>query len=218
MDEQHECKKGAPDWMVTFADMMTLLMCFFVLLLSFSTMEMAKFKVVAGFMREAFGVQREHNYTAIPSGQLIVTAGSAESSYEKISLMEKVKVVLQEMEIEATLQETPETGEDVRKAEDEILEYKVRELTYLDKVDHHWPLDTEGLLVVDVVNGGWANIAGLLADDLLLEIQGEPIKKIRDFKTLTKRLAKKKPKQVVLFVRRERATRFVFIEPDWPQD
>jgi chemotaxis protein MotB len=90
--------------MVTFADMMTLLMCFFVLLLSFSTMEMAKFKTVAGFMREAFGVQREHNYTAIPSGQLIVAAGSAESSYEKISLMEKVKVVLEKMELEAKVE------------------------------------------------------------------------------------------------------------------
>ena len=39
-----ECPKGAPAWMCTFADLMSLLMCFFVLLLSFATMDAAKFK------------------------------------------------------------------------------------------------------------------------------------------------------------------------------
>ncbi|MBT4965410.1 MAG: flagellar motor protein MotB, partial [Alphaproteobacteria bacterium] len=37
---------GAPTWMVTFADMMALLLCLFVLLLSFSEMDVAKFKVM----------------------------------------------------------------------------------------------------------------------------------------------------------------------------
>lgn len=50
---------GVPAWVMTFADLMTLLMCFFVLLLSFAEMDILKFKQVAGSMREAFGVQRE---------------------------------------------------------------------------------------------------------------------------------------------------------------
>ena len=49
---------GAPMWMTTFADMMSLLMCFFVLLLSFSEMDVEKFKQIAGSMKVAFGVQR----------------------------------------------------------------------------------------------------------------------------------------------------------------
>src|SRR5690606_13965848 len=44
-------------WITTFADLMSLLMCFFVLLLSFSEMDVLKFKRLAGSMREAFGVQ-----------------------------------------------------------------------------------------------------------------------------------------------------------------
>ena len=49
-------KGGAPSWMVTFADMMALLLCLFVLLLSFSEMDKAKFKQVAGQLEQAFGV------------------------------------------------------------------------------------------------------------------------------------------------------------------
>ena len=52
-------EKGAPAWVMTFADLMSLLMCFFVLLLSFSEMDAQKYKQVAGSMAFAFGVQRE---------------------------------------------------------------------------------------------------------------------------------------------------------------
>ena len=51
---------GAPAWVMTFADLMSLLMCFFVLLLAFSEMDAAKFKQLSGSMKEAFGVQAEH--------------------------------------------------------------------------------------------------------------------------------------------------------------
>ena len=52
------CKSGAPAWMATFADMATLLMAFFVLLLSFAEMNVPKYKEVSGSMKNAFGVQR----------------------------------------------------------------------------------------------------------------------------------------------------------------
>ncbi len=54
-----ECPSGAPAWMCTFADLMSLLMCFFVLLLSFAVMDQQKYKQVAGSMKDAFGVQRD---------------------------------------------------------------------------------------------------------------------------------------------------------------
>jgi chemotaxis protein MotB len=49
-------KGGAPSWMVTFADMMALLLCLFVLLLSFAEMERNTFKQIAGSLQQAFGV------------------------------------------------------------------------------------------------------------------------------------------------------------------
>jgi chemotaxis protein MotB len=48
---------GGHGWFVTFADLMGLLMSFFVMLVAYSTQDQAKLKVVAGSMRDAFGVQ-----------------------------------------------------------------------------------------------------------------------------------------------------------------
>lgn len=64
--------KGAPAWMATFADLMSLLMCFFVLLLSFSEMDVLKYKQVAGSMESAFGVQRIVESSAVPKGTSII--------------------------------------------------------------------------------------------------------------------------------------------------
>ena len=49
---------GAPAWMVTFADLMALLLCLFVLLLSFAEMDVKLYKQIAGSMRDAFGSSR----------------------------------------------------------------------------------------------------------------------------------------------------------------
>ena len=50
-------KSGAPDWLVTFADLMSILVCFFVLIISFSIQDQQKLQIVAGSMRDAFGSQ-----------------------------------------------------------------------------------------------------------------------------------------------------------------
>ena len=67
-----EEKLGTPAWVVTFADLMSLLMCFFVLLLSFSEIDAQKFKRVAGELSAAFGVQRDVPVEEIPMGTSII--------------------------------------------------------------------------------------------------------------------------------------------------
>jgi chemotaxis protein MotB len=66
--EQEPPRSNAPPWIVTFADLMVLLMCFFVLMLSFSEMDPAKFKLMSGSLQEAFGVQAEVTATEPPKG------------------------------------------------------------------------------------------------------------------------------------------------------
>ena len=63
---------GAPLWLATFADLMSLLMCFFVLLLSFSEMDVQKFKQIAGSMKYAFGVQNKVEIKDIPKGTSVI--------------------------------------------------------------------------------------------------------------------------------------------------
>mgnify|MGYP000268305197 FL=1 len=52
-------EEGIPAWMATFADMVTLLLCFFVLLLSFTNQDITNFRIMMGSITEALGVQTE---------------------------------------------------------------------------------------------------------------------------------------------------------------
>src|SRR5215468_7636449 len=61
---------GGHGWFVTFADLMGLLMSFFVMLVAYSTQDTAKLKVVAGSMRDAFGVSTERYSGIIESDGL----------------------------------------------------------------------------------------------------------------------------------------------------
>ena len=56
---------GGHGWFVTFADLMALLVSFFVMLVAFSTQDSQKLQVVAGSMREAFGVQDRIRYSGV---------------------------------------------------------------------------------------------------------------------------------------------------------
>lgn len=74
-DDYHKCPDpGAPRWMTTFGDLMSLLLCFFVLLLSFSEMDRQKYKQVAGSMEKAFGMQRKNNVSESPRHGLKIIA------------------------------------------------------------------------------------------------------------------------------------------------
>lgn len=67
-----DCKKGAPGWMATFADMATLLMAFFVLILSFSDTELPRFEYINGNIQYAFGVKKIVPKITIPAGRNII--------------------------------------------------------------------------------------------------------------------------------------------------
>ena len=73
MAEKCKCPPpGLAQWMGTFADLMAILMCFFVLLLSFSEIDVLKFKQIAGSMKFAFGVQNKIEVKGIPKGTSII--------------------------------------------------------------------------------------------------------------------------------------------------
>jgi len=72
-EPEHKCPpEGLPAYMGTFADLMSLLMCFFVLLLSFAEMDALKYKMVVKSLDNAFGVQREISANEIPKGTSII--------------------------------------------------------------------------------------------------------------------------------------------------
>jgi len=65
MARRKEAGHGGHGWFVTFADLMGLLVAFFASLVAFSTQDQVKLQVVAGSMRDAFGVQDRVRYSGI---------------------------------------------------------------------------------------------------------------------------------------------------------
>jgi chemotaxis protein MotB len=91
--------------MGTFADLMSLLMCFFVLLLAFSEMDVLKFKQIAGSMKFAFGVQNKIEVKDIPKGTSVIamefTPGKPEPTPIETIQQQTVEMTQQMLEFQA---------------------------------------------------------------------------------------------------------------------
>src|SRR5579864_3830857 len=65
MARRNQAHAGGHGWFVTFADLMGLLVSFFVMLVAFSNQDQQKLQIVAGSMRDAFGVQTAVRYSGV---------------------------------------------------------------------------------------------------------------------------------------------------------
>lgn len=113
-EQEEECPKcppvGAPAWMATFADMATLLMAFFVLILSFAEFNTPKFKMISGSLKNAFGVQKVVPVVEQPKGTTVISMEFSPSPSPSVT---------QEMTQETTEVQKPEVQLD-SKQEDAV--------------------------------------------------------------------------------------------------
>ena len=97
---EDDCPKcppqGAPAWMSTFADMATLLMAFFVLILSFAEFNVPKFKQISGSLKNAFGVQRVLPVVEQPKGTTILSLNFSPSPSPSVQETVRQKTTLEE--------------------------------------------------------------------------------------------------------------------------
>jgi chemotaxis protein MotB len=116
--EEEECPKcpppGAPAWMATFADMATLLMAFFVLILSFAEFNTPKFKQISGSLQNAFGVQREIPVVEQPKGTTVISMEFSPSPSPSVTnemTQDTTERERPELEIKTDEAEAPEGGD-----------------------------------------------------------------------------------------------------------
>jgi chemotaxis protein MotB len=121
-----EVEEGAPMWVVTFGDLMSLLLCFFVLLLSFSEMDRNKYRIVSGSMKNAFGIQRKKPIFESPKGQKMISR-----EFDQAIVLVKVQDVIDPIldELEDEFQEFKDSIE-VEVEEDEITIRMMGEATF----------------------------------------------------------------------------------------
>ena len=124
--EEEECPKcppvGAPAWMATFADMATLLMAFFVLILSFAEFNVPKFKQISGSLKEAFGVQKVVPVVEQPKGTTVIELNfspNPEPSLSTTLRQQTTELQKPELELKTETEKSPDgTGEDKKNQSD----------------------------------------------------------------------------------------------------
>jgi serine protease Do len=120
-----------------------------------------------------------------------------------------------QMELTVTLKEAPRLENELRVYEDVTLEFRARDLSYLDRVKRRWAKETTGALVSQVDPGSWASVGGLRTDDLVLAIDGKTVRDVKELEQTLRPMKDRKPAAVVFFVRRGVQTLFVEMQPTW---
>ena len=125
--EEEDCPKcppvGAPAWMATFADMATLLMAFFVLILSFAEFNVPKFKQISGSLKEAFGVQKVVPVVEQPKGTTVISLNFSPNPTPAITetlRQQTTELQKPELELKTETEKSPEGGENNKKKESDF--------------------------------------------------------------------------------------------------
>ena len=121
-EEEQECPKcpppGAPAWMATFADMATLLMAFFVLILSFAEFNVPKFKQISGSLKNAFGVRRIVPVVEQPKGTTVLSLNFSPSPSPSVTKqMTQQTTTIEQPELEQKQKEKDSDGGETDKKE-----------------------------------------------------------------------------------------------------
>ena len=106
--KQEDAPKGSPAWMNTFSDLMNLLLCFFVLLFSMSTVDAEKFEQVVASLQSTFSV--------LPAGGSSIQQGQLISS--GISQLKDFNIFFEQFESEDEEQKAEEE-KDIKEAYEE---------------------------------------------------------------------------------------------------
>jgi chemotaxis protein MotB len=124
-EEEEECPKcppvGAPAWMATFADMATLLMAFFVLILSFAEFNVPKFKQISGSLKNAFGVQKIVPIVEQPKGTTVLSLNFSPSPAKSVTdemTQQTTETTKPDLESQTKTKDSDGSGEKQSDAED----------------------------------------------------------------------------------------------------
>ncbi len=110
---------GAPAWMVTYSDMVTLLLTFFVLLLSMARMDKVKFQDAAGSLKGAFGVMQSARQSEIAKPKVIEFAPIDDDYTTR--LYQKIQAIISRLKIDRDIDLVKDRGAVVLRVKESVL-------------------------------------------------------------------------------------------------
>lgn len=119
------------------------------------------------------------------------------------------------LKINVELVRSPHLKREMKKYRNDDFEFTAREIAFFDRAEEQWADDQKGVLVEDVKSGSWAELGSLYVDDLIVEIDGQPIKDIDSLKAAMTDIATKQKPFVIIKVLRGIHTAFLELEPAW---
>ena len=120
-----------------------------------------------------------------------------------------------ELDVEVVLDATPPEAAAAEVFESAAFGVSARDLVYGDRADLRLPLDAAAARVVTVTPTGFAGLGGLRAGDIVERVGDATVTGARAFVDLLEEAEAARDPELVLFVRRGRATLFVHVQPDW---
>ena len=174
-------------------------------------------RVTRVFGRGASGLQVGDVITAIDGDAVEVTQPSEADVFQTMIRQYKIgsSVTLttfrgsEQRPVKVMLESSPRLPREMKKYEDPIFEFRVRDIAETDRRELNVPDSEKGVLVEAVREGGWAALAHLADGDLILAIDGEAVADVAAVKQKMEAVAASKSSAVVLRVRRGIRTFFV---------
>ena len=119
------------------------------------------------------------------------------------------------MNIKLALEEAADTAEDPARYTDIYFEFTVREMMQMDRVNRQLPDTVKGVLIDHMERASDAQLAGVMPEDILISVDGEPTPDVASAERILKAAVKERRARVVFFVRRGVTTQYLEVEPDW---
>jgi serine protease Do len=120
-----------------------------------------------------------------------------------------------ERKVPVTLEMSPRLPREMRKYQDDNFEFRIRDLAPDDREETGVAEKEGGVLVDAVSEGGWAALARLAVGDVILTIDGDRVKDVRDVQAKMLEVTRVKAPVTIFHVRRGIRTLFVEIQPSW---
>jgi serine protease Do len=123
-----------------------------------------------------------------------------------------------ELTIPIELAKSPRLAREMKRYKNDLFDFTVRDIAFQDRIDEQWSEEQSGAYVDSVVDGGWASLGDLQMTDLIIALNDKPVTNVETFEKMMKEVEAKKPKSVILTVRRGIHDVFVEICPTWSTD
>src|SRR5262249_5916855 len=117
--------------------------------------------------------------------------------------------------ISVELARSPRLRREMKKYRNDEFEFTVRDITFFDRAEEQWSQQESGVLVEEVKPGSWAELGSLYANDLIVEINGQPVNSVEAVRADMEKIAVEKPRELTMKILRGIHTRFLEFQPNW---